>query len=85
MRRFLSRLETHSKFLGRMMNRCGVDPVRLAQDRCGATLTSVARACMACGRTESCRRWLDAAERDSVNTPPSFCPNAQRFKALREG
>lgn len=78
---FLSRLEVHSKLMGRMMTRCGVDPVHLAQDRLGLTLASAVRSCMACGRTESCRRWADVAEADGkVCEPPSFCPNGERFR-----
>jgi len=84
MGKFLSRLETHSKFMGRMMEYCGIDPVHLAQDRCGITMMQAARACMACGRTESCKKWLDAAERAGIQEPPSFCPNAERFRQSQE-
>ena len=80
---FLSRLETHSKLMGQMMERCGIDPVQMAQDRFGATLAATARACMVCGRTESCRRWLHATEDGVLQDPPSFCPNARRFEAAR--
>ena len=82
---FLSRLETHSKLMGRMMERCGIDPVELAQDRFGATLTAAARACMACGRTESCQHWLHATEDGVRQEPPVFCPNARRFSAAQRG
>jgi len=81
---FLSRLEVHSKLMGRMMQRCGIDPVQLAQDRIGLTLASAARSCMACGRTESCRQWAAAADADGrICEPPSFCPNAERFRQAR--
>lgn len=81
---FLSRLDVHSRLMGRMMARCGIDPVRFAQDRLGLTFASAARSCMACGRTEACRRWADAAEADGrVAEPPSFCPNAGRFRDAR--
>jgi hypothetical protein len=77
---YLSRLEVHSRFMGRMMERCGVDPVQLAQQRLGLNMMQAARACMACELTESCRKWLDAAEREGIHEPPSFCPNAERFR-----
>lgn len=80
---FLSRLELHSKLLGRMMKRCGVDPVLLAQERCGATFTAVAQRCMTCGRTDSCQRWLHATEDGVEQMPPAFCPNARRFAAQK--
>lgn len=81
---FFSRLGVHSKLMGRMMTRCGIDPVRLAQDRFGATVTAAAQTCMACGRTESCRRWLDVTEDGVLQEPPSFCPNARRFAAFQQ-
>jgi hypothetical protein len=80
---FLTRLESHSHYLGQMMERCGVNLVELAQDRLGLTLASVARTCMHCGRTESCRKWLETAERRRVNAPPPFCPNAERLRQAR--
>jgi len=80
---FLSRLEAHSKFMGQMMRRCGVNPAQMAQDRCGLTLAAAVRACMACGRTESCRKWLAAAEREGMSSPPPFCPNAERFNTFQ--
>lgn len=83
MTNFFSRLETHSKLMGQMMEHCGVDAAKLAQDRFGATLATAARACMVCGRTDSCARWLHATEDGPRQDPPSFCPNARRFAAHR--
>jgi len=81
---FLSRLDVHSRLMGRMMAHCGIDPVRFAQDRLGLTFAAAARSCMACGRTETCRRWAEAAEADGlVAEPPAFCPNAERFRDAR--
>ena len=70
--------------MGQMMERCGVDPVHLAQDRCGVTMMQAVRACMACGRTESCRTWLHATEDGVAQEPPSFCPNARRFRQAQQ-
>lgn len=83
MTNFLSRLELHSKLMGQMMERCGVSPVEMAQDHFGATLAAAARACMSCGRTDSCRRWLEATADGVEQIPPSFCPNARRFEAQK--
>ena len=80
---FPSRAGSHAKLLGRMIRTCGVDPAQLTHDRPGLTFISVARACMACRDTESCRQWLDLAESEGVQEPPSFCPNAARFRQLR--
>ncbi|MEO3428765.1 DUF6455 family protein [Pelagibius sp. CAU 1746] len=83
MTNFLSRMELHSKLMGQMMERCGVDAGQLAQDRLGATLAAAARACMACGRTDSCQRWLEATDGGVEQIPPAFCPNARRLAAQK--
>jgi hypothetical protein len=81
---FLEGLEFHAKNLGSMMERCGVDPARLAQDRLGLTMATVARSCVACRCPELCQRWLDSTSgRD--NAPPAFCPNAERFRGVVPG
>jgi hypothetical protein len=80
---FPTRLGTHAKYLGLMMRSCGVQPEDLAHDRLGLTFAAVARACMVCRHTERCRNWLESADPDKVNDPPSFCPNAARFAAAR--
>lgn len=78
---FLSRMDAHSLLLGRMLRRCGIDPGRLAQERLGLTFAAAARGCMACSHAETCRRWADAVEADGrICEPPSFCPNAERFR-----
>jgi Family of unknown function (DUF6455) len=77
---FLEGLEFHAQNLGSMMERCGVDPARLAQDRLGLTMAAVVRACVACRCPELCQAWLESASgRD--NAPPAFCPNAERFRS----
>lgn len=81
---FLSLMDAQSRLMGRMMTRCGIDPVRFAQDRLGLSFAAAARSCMACAHTEACRRWADAAEADGrVSEPPAFCPNAERFRHAR--
>ena len=82
---FPSRLGTHAKYLGRMLQCCGVDPAHLAHDRLGLSFLTIARACMACGHTESCRQWLESHAPDGSHEPPSFCPNAERFRQARAG
>jgi len=82
---FPSRLGGHAKLLGRMIRVCGVDPAQFTHDRPALSFISVARACMACGHTENCRIWLDLVEQQDVQEPPSFCPNAARFRQMREG
>jgi len=53
---FLSRMEVQSRLMGRMMERCGIDPVRFAQARLGLTFAAAARRCMACAHAEACQQ-----------------------------
>ncbi len=80
---FPTRLGSHAKYLGQMMQACGVDPEHLAHDRLGLTFATVARACMVCPSTEACQHWLSAAGDAGDSEPPSFCPNAERFRRAR--
>ena len=80
---YLSRLDARARNLGDMMRRCGVDPREIAGQRLGQSMTSVTRACILCPHTAACRRWLEAADPAAINPPPSFCPNAERFRAAR--
>lgn len=81
---FLEGLDLQAQNLGSMMERCGVDPVRLAQDRLGLTMAAVARSCIVCRCHDLCHDWLESASgRD--NTPPAFCPNAERFRGVVPG
>lgn len=82
---FPSRLGSHAELLGRMIRACGIDPAQFTEDRAGLNFISVARACMACEHTEGCRAWLDQAGRKGLQEPPTFCPNAARFRQARAG
>ena len=85
---FPSRVSSHARLLGRMMRVCGVDAGHFSHDRAqahlGLSFITVARACMACPEVESCRAWLETAEREGLHDPPAFCPNAARFRAARD-
>lgn len=80
---FISGLELRSSNLREMMARCQVDLERLGRDRYGITVEEVARACLFCRHGKACRRWIDAADPAVANEPPSFCPNADRFRRIR--
>lgn len=80
---FFSGLELRGNNLREMMERCEVDIERLAHDRFGLTVGSVARACFFCRQGETCREWIDAADPTGANKPPSFCPNAGHFSRMR--
>lgn len=78
--RYLDRLDDKALQLGRMMQCCAIDPAILAGEQLGQTMAAVARACIACPNGTACRAWLEQAEQRGVNRPPSFCPNAARFR-----
>jgi hypothetical protein len=82
---FPSRLGSHAKLLGRMIRVCGVDPAQFTHERQGLAFTTVARTCMACRHTETCRAWLDRAGPENLQEPPVFCPNAASFRRARAG
>ncbi|WP_029008409.1 DUF6455 family protein [Azospirillum halopraeferens] len=42
---------------------------------------AMARACLVCGATETCRAWLAEGRADGRHR--RFCPNAERFEILR--
>ena len=78
--KLLKRMDAHSAFMGRMMERLGVDPAKLAQSGSGQDLAQAARRCMACSADGACQRYLDDP---SANEAPDFCPNAGLFRANR--
>ena len=75
----------HIRNLVEMMERCGVSMARFAQRRFGTTMVAAAEACMDCPNPETCREWLDSRADGVVPEPPSFCPNAERFRRARAG
>lgn len=80
---FLSRLDFHAGNFRDMIACCDVDLEKLVLGRAGLTLEEAAHACVCCRHGEACRRWLDALERGAAKRPPSFCPNAGRFRGAR--
>lgn len=77
-RKWLQRMDEHSKFMGRMMDRLGVDREKIALSSSGHDLANAARRCMSCGADDECKHYLDHP--DAKGTP-HFCPNAELFKA----
>ncbi len=65
--------------MARMMAHFGVRPDRLAV-RYQGTLRDAERACVHCGNTARCRRWLNRGATDDA--PRLFCPNAELFDEM---
>lgn len=78
--KFLKRMDAHSGFMGRMMDRLGVDTERLARSGSGQDLAQAARRCMTCSAEVECQRYLNDP---TTNGSPDFCPNAGLFRANR--
>jgi hypothetical protein len=73
----LKRMDDHSSFMGRMIERLGVDIDRLAISGSGHDLNTATRRCMACGTVEECQLYLDDP---NAKGTPHFCPNAALFE-----
>lgn len=77
-RKLMKRMDEHSGFMGRMIDRLGADRGKLAMSGSGHDLANAARRCMACGADEACKQYLD--DPDAAGKP-HFCPNAELFQA----
>ena len=77
----LDRVDRQLGNLSEMMERLGLDPAVVAQERLGLALSSAIRGCQACRTGEVCRDWLLRAT-PSLRQAPAFCPNADTFARL---
>lgn len=73
-------METRAALIGAMARRLKVD----VADACAAghadQYAAMARRCLGCGSTTTCRAWLsDGGESDAYR---GFCPNAAQFDRL---
>lgn len=80
-RRMLKRMNEHSAFMARMMDRLGVDREKLTMSASGHDLAHAARRCMACTADGECQHYLDDP---NATGRPDFCPNADLFRENRK-
>jgi hypothetical protein len=66
-----------------MMQRLGLDPVAVSQQRLGLSFAQGIRACQSCDAGAVCCDWLKRAS-VHLQHPPAFCPNAPLFEQLLE-
>jgi hypothetical protein len=64
-----------------MMQRLGVDPVKLARLRGGDAYAVARSLCLSCGTSEKCLRWIDGPAH--ADKRPEFCPNLTLFEACK--
>ena len=66
-----------------MMDRLGVDPVKLVRERGGQAYAEACTKCLECSRAQECLDWLD---RNLANSEqPLFCSNLPLFEKCRKG
>lgn len=80
--RLFFRIKAEPQNIGAMMQRLGIEVSNDLIYNGGRTFYNATRACLTCNRTDDCKAWLDA-QRESAEAAPSFCPNAERFQAMR--
>jgi hypothetical protein len=77
----IAQLEARARNMGEMMRRLGLEPGEAVTFDMGRSLEAAARSCSACGAVEECSTWL-CEETGPMETAPSFCPNATRFREI---
>ncbi|MGQ7792988.1 DUF6455 family protein [Faunimonas sp. B44] len=76
----LRRADRHSRLMGEMMRRTGVDLSRESGLVLGRDLRAATAACMGCDAEQACAHWL--AEAQDGAEPPDFCRNVDIFRRL---
>lgn len=76
------RVERLAVRMQQMMDRVGADAATLARLRSGDAFLEARTACLHCGTSDRCLRWLDAPLR-RPGERPEFCPNLKLFEACR--
>ncbi|WP_367715703.1 DUF6455 family protein [Nitratireductor sp. GISD-1A_MAKvit] len=83
MKRLSNHTGTRARLMNGMMERCSVDLQQLTAERVQPTRAAALQSCEVCRNAVSCAVWLAATAGESACTPPSFCPNAKVFEALK--
>jgi hypothetical protein len=66
----------------KMMERLGVDPVKLVRLRRGEAYSEASTKCLHCANAHECLHWLDA---DPPSTEsPRFCANVEVFEQCKK-
>ena len=75
------RVERLAVRMHEVMERLGVDPLKLIRRDGGDSYDRARRTCLTCGTSDKCLRWIDGTGR--ADRPPAFCPNLPLFEACR--
>jgi hypothetical protein len=82
LRQLVSRSETDSALLPRLLKRLGIDPEQLAQ-RQASVLRDMTIVCAGCAMTRRCRS--DLSQQDAPLRHGRYCPNTETIRALCQG
>ena len=82
LRQLVSRSDTDSALLPRLLVRLGIDPEQLAR-RQASVMRDMAIVCAGCAMTRRCRS--DLSQQDAPLRHGRYCPNTETIKALRQG
>jgi hypothetical protein len=68
--------------MAKMMEKLGVDPLKLVRLRRGEAYSEARTKCLHCANVQECLPWLDA---DPPSTKaPSFCANVEVFEQCKK-
>ncbi len=82
LRQLVSRRETDSALLPRLLKRLGIDPEQLAR-RQASLMRDMTIVCARCAMTRRCRS--DLSQQDAPLRHARYCPNTETIRALRQG
>ncbi|RUW80837.1 MAG: hypothetical protein E5V91_01575 [Mesorhizobium sp.] len=78
---YLMGVDARIAFMGRMMQKTGVDrQLRVVADHVAVTNRAVDR-CRSCGHQDECAAWLD--ETEHADHPPAYCRNGDLIARLQ--
>ena len=79
--KILKQYHDRLELMSGMVHRTDALENTLADETMKRELRAMMNTCLMCKDTDTCKKWM--AEPKTHATPPEFCPNAERLKALR--
>lgn len=78
---WLEQVRRRQELMDCVMEKCGVDVLKSVRAQNGDGFFEARAKCRVCAHEDNCRSWCLKA---SQLLPPSFCPNANFFRACRQ-
>jgi hypothetical protein len=76
-------VERQARRMVDVMERLGVDPLKLARERGGEAYAEGRARCLQCTRAQECLAWLDGNSPEGGQ--PAFCSNLPLFESCKRG